>query len=90
VTARWIWRNDGSAAPVNTFTWFRTVVTLDRLPSDGSLRFGADSTAQLWLGGHPLRRKVTRFHEPRLRTEQVEAAPHLKLGRNIVTVLPWT
>lgn len=87
MTARWIWRNDGSAAPVNTFTWFRTVVTLDRLPSDGSLRFGADSTAQLWLGGHPLRRKVTRFHEPRLRTEQVDAAPHLKLGRNIVTVL---
>ncbi|WP_349902168.1 alpha-L-rhamnosidase-related protein [Parafrigoribacterium humi] len=87
MTAQWIWRSEGGPSPVNTFTWFRTVVTLDEVPADGSLRFGADSTAQLWLGGHPLRRKVTRFHEPRLRTEQVDAAAHLTVGPNIVTVL---
>jgi hypothetical protein len=60
---------------------------LDEIPLDSSLRFGADSTAQLWLNGHPLRRKVTRFHEPRLRTERVDVAAHLKSGANLVTVL---
>jgi hypothetical protein len=87
VTARWIWRSDGQPSPTNTFTWFRTVVTLDELPLDASLRFAADSTAQLWLNGRPLRRKVTRFHEPEVRAELVDAAPVLRLGPNILTLL---
>jgi hypothetical protein len=87
MTARWIWRNDGPAAPVNTFTWFRAVVQLDEPPLDASLRFAADSTAQLWLNGRPLRRKVTRFHEPAVRAELVDAAPLLRPGPNILTVL---
>lgn len=87
MTARWIWRSEGDPSPTNAFTWFRTVVTLDELPRDASLRFAADSTAQLWLNGHPLRRKVTRFHEPQVRAEVVDPAPWLRLGPNILTVL---
>ncbi|MCU1523751.1 MAG: Alpha-L-rhamnosidase [Microbacteriaceae bacterium] len=87
MTAQWIWRRDGHPSPRNAFTWFRTVITLDEPPVDASLRFAADSTAQLWLNGHPLRRKVTRFHEPEVRAEQVDAARLLRNGANVVTVL---
>jgi hypothetical protein len=87
MAAQWIWRSVGESSPVNAFTWFQVVITLDEPPLDASLRFAADSTAQLWLNGHPLRRKVTRFHEPEVRAEQVEAAMFVKPGRNILTVL---
>jgi hypothetical protein len=87
MTAQWIWRSVGESSPANAFTWFRVVVTLDEPPLDASLRFAADSTAQLWLNGHPLRRKVTRFHEPEVRAEQIEPAMFLRPGPNVLTVL---
>jgi hypothetical protein len=87
MTARWIWRSVGESSPANAFTWFQVVVTLEEPPMDASLRFAADSTAQLWLNGHPLRRKVTRFHEPEVRAEQIEAAKFLRPGPNVLTVL---
>jgi hypothetical protein len=87
MAAQWIWRSVGESSPVNVFTWFQVVVTLDEPPLDASLRFAADSTAQLWINGHPVRRKVTRFHEPEVRAEQVEAAKFLKPGPNVLTVL---
>lgn len=87
MTARWIWRSEGSPSPTNAFTWFRATVDLDEPPVDASVGFAADSTAQLWVNGQPLRRKVTRFHEPEVRAERVLAGPALRQGLNVVTVL---
>lgn len=84
--AQWIWTG-GEAAPVNQFTWFRKVITLDKLPKNGMLRFAADSNAQLWLNGVPLRRKVTRFTPPSIRAEVVNALPYLREGENVIAVL---
>ncbi|MFF1572536.1 hypothetical protein ACFVWR_07285 [Leifsonia sp. NPDC058292] len=87
MTARWVWRSEGSLAPTNTFTWFRATVELDEPPVDASVGFAADSAAQLRLNGQALRRKVTRLHEPELRAKSVQAAPLLRQGRNVGTVL---
>lgn len=85
--ARWIWRSEGEAAPRNRFTWFRRVVHLDALPEDATLHFAADSTAQLFINGRVLRRKVARYSERSITAEVVNAGPHLRPGANVVAVL---
>jgi len=84
--ADWIWTG-GEAAPRNRFTYFRKVVDLDVAPKDATLLFAADSNAHLWINGQILRRKVTRYHEDRIRAEVVDAGPCLKPGRNVIVVL---
>ncbi len=59
----WIWATPDVAAPKNRVTYFRKVVTLDRVPADATLRFSADSNARLWINGRIVMRKVTRYHE---------------------------
>lgn len=85
--SRWIWVAGEEAAPKNRFTYFRKVVELDRLPPNADILFAADSTAQLWVNGHALRRKVARFHEAKITAEVVDAAPALRTGKNIIVVL---
>lgn len=82
----WIWTG-GERNPANHFTWFRRVVDLADAPEVAELRFAADSTAQLWVNGAIVRRKVTRFHEPAVRAEVVPIARQLRPGRNVVVVL---
>lgn len=78
---------DGGTAPSNRFTYFRKEVSLDRLPEDVSLYFGADSNARLWINGHLVRRKVTRYHETKATTDVVNAGPYLREGTNVIVVL---
>lgn len=85
--AKWIWSSAEDRTPKNRFTWFRKVVDLSAIPADAALRFAADSNAQLWVNGHILRRKVSRYHEEHITTEVVNAGPYLKTGRNVVVVL---
>ncbi|MCX7018288.1 MAG: hypothetical protein NTY46_04670 [Candidatus Sumerlaeota bacterium] len=84
---RWIWVCDDDVNPKNRFTYFRKVAELKGLPADASLRFAADSNAWLWVNGHVLRRKMTRYHEEEIRCEVVNAAPYLVEGPNVVVVL---
>jgi hypothetical protein len=86
-TARWIWANPSDPAPKNRFTWFRKVVQLDALPADASLHLAADSNARVWINGHIVRRKVSRYHENRITTERINAAPYLQVGKNVIVVL---
>ncbi|HOL95190.1 MAG TPA: hypothetical protein PLH79_12650, partial [bacterium] len=86
-TARWIWSDPGQPAPKNRFTYFRTVAELDRLPQDSTLLFAADSNARLWINGHIVRRKVARYHEEKITAEVINAAPYLRVGKNVVCVL---
>lgn len=85
--ARWIWSPAEPAAPRNLFTYFRKVVDLPAVPADGTLRFAADSNARIWVNGHLLRRKVTRYHEQHITAEVIDAGPFLRPGRNVVLVL---
>ena len=85
--ASWIWRSLGEPAPLNTYTWFRATVQLDELPDASEALFAADSNAHLWINGVPQRRKVTRFHEPRIRGERVDPMSALRVGLNVVVVL---
>ena len=85
--ASWIWSDPNDPAPFNRFTWFRRVVQLDALPDDATLRFAADSNAQLFTNGVAVRRKVARHHEERITAEVVNAGPLLRKGANVIAVL---
>ncbi|HWQ54727.1 MAG TPA: hypothetical protein VN442_13665, partial [Bryobacteraceae bacterium] len=83
----WIWTTSTDPAPKNRFTYFRKVVTLDRLPADATFLFSADSNARLWINGTLVCRKVTRYHEQRATADTVDAAPYLRKGANVLLVL---
>ena len=77
----------GGTAPANRFTYFRKEVSLDHLPDNATLYFGADSNARLWINGRLVRRKVTRYHEKEATADVVNAGPYLRQGTNVVVVL---
>ncbi len=85
--AQWIWSDREEPAPKNRFTYFRKVVQLDTIPEDATLHFAADSNGGLWINGTIVRRKVARYHEEKITAETVNAAPYLKIGKNVVVVL---
>ncbi len=84
--ARWIWSPDEPPAPRNRLTWFRRIVELKTLPSDGRLRLAADSNAALWVNGHSLLHKVPRYHEKQITAVEVNAGPYLRPGNNEILV----
>ena len=83
----WIWTTPDEAAPKNRFTYFRKVVTLDRVPANATLLFSADSNARLWINGRIVVRKVTRYHEDRATADAIDAAAYLHPGKNVIVVL---
>lgn len=85
--AFWIWSDPEAPAPKNRFTYFRKVIDLDDLPADATLRMAADSNARLWINGQIVRRKVTRYHEPLITAEVIDAGPYLHKGKNVLVVL---
>jgi hypothetical protein len=85
--ARWIAAPSDVPCPVNTFNYLRKVVRLKDLRGDLTLQMAADSTAHLWINGHIVRRKVTRFFEPTIATETVDPRQWLHVGDNTIVVL---
>ena len=83
----WIWTTPDEAAPRNRFTYFRKVVTLDRVPANATLLLSADSNARLWINGRIVVRKVTRYHEQLATADAIDAAPYLRVGQNVIVVL---
>ncbi len=84
---QWIWSDPAEPAPKNRFTYFRKVITLERVPQDATLLVAADSNAWVWVNGNVVLRKVTRYHEEKITAEKIDAAPYLRAGRNTVVVL---
>ena len=80
-------RSDEQGGPHNRFTYFRKVVTLHAIPENATLLFAADSNGKLWINGHLVRRKVSRFKEDEIRVEKINATPYLHKGDNVVVVL---
>ena len=85
--ATWIAPPGKVGCPVNQWTYLRKIVTLHRLPADATLHMAADSNARMWINGHIVRRKVTRFFEANIATETIDARPWLHHGANTVVVL---
>ncbi len=85
--SRWIWSDAADPVPKNRFTYFRKVVTLAKVPADATLLVAADSNAWIWVNGHVVRRKVTRYHEDKITAERIDAAPYLHAGKNTIVVL---
>jgi hypothetical protein len=85
--ARWIWTGEVDVAPVNRFSWFRRIFSLDQAPPSGELMIAADSTARVWVNGTVVLRRVSRFHEPQIRAERVDVSRWLRPGRNSIVVL---
>lgn len=86
-SARWIWTTSDDPAPKNRFTWFRKVFTVTEVPDEAVILFAADSNARLWINGHLLRRKVTRYFEEGITVDPVDITPYLHTGENVITVL---
>ena len=84
---RWIWTASDDPAPKNRFTWFRKVITVTEVPEEAVIFFTADSNARLWVNGHLLRRKVTRYFEERITADPVDIAPYIHRGQNVIVVL---
>jgi len=72
---------------MNVFTYFRKEVFLQRIPNDATLHFAADSDAHLWVNGHILQRKMTRYFETSIRTMVLDPSPYLHPGWNSIVVL---
>lgn len=85
--SKWIWTTPENPAPINRFHYFRKVFDLDRIPENPLLRFAADTNAQLWINGHIVRRKVSRYAEEFISAEKVHAGPYLREGLNTIVVL---
>lgn len=83
----WIWTTPDEAAPKNRFTYFRKVVTLERVPASATLLLSADSNARLWINGRTVVGKVTRYHEDRATADSIDAAPYLHPWQNVIVVL---
>ncbi|MFA6471481.1 MAG: alpha-L-rhamnosidase C-terminal domain-containing protein [Candidatus Latescibacterota bacterium] len=86
-SAQWIWSSDIDIAPKNRFTYFRKVIVLPAVPTDATIRFAADSNAQLWINGEIVRRKVSRYFEEKITAEVIDAVPYLHPGKNVILAL---
>jgi hypothetical protein len=84
---QWIVPPGDVACPVNTYTYLRKTVNLKSLSGDLTLQMAADSNAHLWINGHIVRRKVTRFFERFIGTETIAPRSLLHTGLNTVVVL---
>jgi hypothetical protein len=85
--ALWISSPSAEPCPVNQFFYFRREVDLSTLPSDPTLHIAADSNAHVWINGRVVRRKVTRYAEPLITTDTIDARGLLHPGVNTVVVL---
>jgi hypothetical protein len=85
--AVWISAPGVDPCPTNSFTYFRREVNLTSLPADSTLHVAADSNAHVWVNGTIVRRKVTRYAEPQITTETIDAHGLLHVGVNTVVIL---
>ena len=78
---------DPDPCPVNRFFYFRREVKLASLRGDLTLHVAADSNARIWINDRIVRRKVTRYFEPSITAETIDAREFVHLGLNTVVIL---
>ncbi|RYF06567.1 MAG: hypothetical protein EOO77_26700, partial [Oxalobacteraceae bacterium] len=84
---QWIWRSDAAADEMNLFSYFQRDFRLETVDARAAVWFAADSQAALYVNGHEVARKVTRFTVDHVRPERVLIGPWLVRGSNTLLVL---
>lgn len=69
---------------------FRRVVTLTRLPDSLPIRISADNRFALFVNGKRIAQGPARGDPAHWRYEQIDLAPHLKTGGNVIAVSVWS
>jgi alpha-L-rhamnosidase len=98
--ARWIWAAEplipvtpvAPAASVprelwNRFCYLRKTFELERVPHSVAARVTADSRYVLYVNGHEIARGPARSNPARLSWKELDLAPHLTDGRNVIAAL---
>lgn len=87
-TARWIWGIPGHAFEQrNSYCYLRKVFTLKSEPVAASARVTADNRYQLFVNGTFVCRGPARCEPKRQAFDEVDLAPFLRKGRNVVAAL---
>lgn len=84
-TGMWVW--DGEYDLRNAYLYLRKVVELDESPVRAPVRVSADSRYKLWVNGEFVARGPARgfpFAQP---YDEVDLAPYLRAGRNVICAL---
>lgn len=84
--ARWIWPGLGFHHLHNGFARFRKVVTLHAVPKKAVAFISADQCYRLRVNGHTLCRGPARGYQASWPYDEVDLAPFLRKGRNVISI----
>jgi alpha-L-rhamnosidase len=84
--ARWIWPGLGFHHLHNGFARFRKVVTLDAVPRKALAFVSADQCYRLRVNGRTVCRGPARGYQASWPYDEVDLAPFLRRGRNVISV----
>lgn len=84
--ARWIWPGTPTFDIRNAYALFRKGVWLDSVPAAAPTLITADQSYRLYINGHYICRGPARGHQRWWPYDEVDLAPWLRPGRNIIAV----
>ena len=85
-SARWIWPDGDSWDLHNGFAQFRKNFELTSVPRRASAFITADQSYRLWVNGVPVCRGPARGFQERWPCDEVDLAPFLRQGSNVIAV----
>jgi alpha-L-rhamnosidase len=83
--ARWIWPEVPGYHLHNCYALFRKVFTLKTKPSKATAIVTADQNYRLWVNGRPVCRGPARGYQASWPFDEVDLAPFLRKGRNVIS-----
>jgi len=84
--AQWIWPDVPGYHLHNSYALFRTVVTLKSAPRRATAFVTADQNYRLWVNGRAVCRGPARGYQASWPFDEVDLAPFLRRGRNVIAV----
>lgn len=84
--ARWIWPEGDSWDIHNGYAQFRKVFDLSSVPRRAPAWITADQSYRLWVNGRPVCRGPARGFQESWPCDEVDLAPFLRKGRNVIAV----
>jgi alpha-L-rhamnosidase len=85
-SARWIWPEGDSWDIHNGYAQFRKAFDLDAVPRRAPAWITADQSYHLWVNGEPVSRGPARGFQDSWPCDEVDLAPYLRKGRNVIAV----
>lgn len=84
--ARWIWPEGDSWDIHNGYAQFRKAFDLPVVPREAPVWITADQSYRLWVNGQPVCRGPARGFQDSWPCDEVNLAPYLRKGRNVIAV----